>query len=390
MINYASGVNPKIIKWAREKAGYSLLEIAESFEKEVDLIEKWETGEEPPTYNQLEKLAYSLYKRPIALFFYPQPPEEIDPHQSFRTLPDFEIDNLGPDTRYAIRQARAMQIALLELNDALNPSKRKLFLELPLNINNSPSNTAQELREYLGISLAQQVKWKTTEEALETWRKAIQDSGVFVFKRSFKQEDIFGFCLLHEQFPIIYINNSSASTRQIFTLFHELAHILLNTNGITKQNDDYIEHLIGDEKEVEIFCNKFASEFLVPSSDFDKYVGQWKNTDDIVINLSRRYKVSREVILRILLDRNLIDQIDYETKANQWVKEYKEAKLRKRGGGGNYYATHAIYLGSKYINLAFGRYYQGKCTVQQLAGYLNLKVQNVQNFEHHAFGKVSI
>ena len=47
----------------------------------------------------------------------------------------------------------------------------------------------------------------------------------------FQAEGLFGFCLQDDEFPIIYLNNSAAKSRQIFSLFHELAHLLLRTSG---------------------------------------------------------------------------------------------------------------------------------------------------------------
>ena len=110
MATYASGVNFRVLRWARERAGYSREEVARHFKKDVAEIEGWETGTSVPTYSQLEILAYTLYKRPVAIFFFPEPPDEPEPSQSFRTLPESEIKKLQPDTRLAIRQAQAMQI----------------------------------------------------------------------------------------------------------------------------------------------------------------------------------------------------------------------------------------------------------------------------------------
>jgi hypothetical protein len=39
-------------------------------------VEAWEAGESAPTYPQLEKLAYQIYKRPLAVFFLPTPLDE--------------------------------------------------------------------------------------------------------------------------------------------------------------------------------------------------------------------------------------------------------------------------------------------------------------------------
>jgi hypothetical protein len=70
----------------------------------------------------------------------------------------------------------------------------------------------------------------------------------------------------------------------------------------------------------------------------------------------------------------------YETKAEQWTKQYDER--RGRGRGGNYYATQASYLGGKYLQLAFGKYYQGHFGIERLADYLNVKVQSIPGLEH--------
>ncbi len=341
MADPVAGMNPKVLKWAREQAAYSVDDVAKALKKAVPVIERWESGESAPTYVQLERLAYRLYKRPIALFFFPAPPEEPDPKQSFRTLPESEIEGLSADTRYAIRQASAMQIALKELNDGTNAAERRVFREVRVNPETPVSDAAEKLRAYLGISLSQQMGWRSHEEALNGWRMAVEEVGVFVFKRPFKQTKVSGFCLHDEEFPVIYLNNSTAKTRQIFTLFHELTHVLLRTGGITMRDDRYVSSLTGEDKRIEVFCNRLTATFLVPPDDFNGHLKIRKWSDEAVETLAKRYKVSREVILRNLLDRKLVIKAYYEKKAQQWAEEYKG---RRKPSGGNYYANKAVYL----------------------------------------------
>lgn len=392
MTETVSGINPEILKWARERSGYSLDDVAIRLKKNVDDIKSWEAGTSVPTYGQLEKLAYQLYKRPVAIFFFPSPPEEPDPKQSFRTLPEFEIDNLWPDTRYAIRQAEAMQLTLRELNDGLNPASQKIFQEFQAKIGANMPQLVTQIRNYLGIQLDEQKEWGDEDIALKNWRKAIEDKGIFVFKRSFKQKDISGFCFLENEFPIIYLNTSTSKTRQIFTLFHELSHILFHTNGITKRVDQYINYLTGDAKEIEIFCNRFAAEFLVPTEDFERWQNQESWNDEFIKKLADSYKVSREVILRKLLDKNLVDKAYYEAKVQQWFEAYEAYKQRLKEShskkpGGKYYATQATYLGDKFLKLAFARYYQGRCTIEQLADHFNMKAKTVVKLEDYMLGR---
>ncbi len=385
MASKVTNMNPEILVWARERAGWEVEEVANKIGKSPETILAWETGESVPTYIQLEKLAYKVYKRPIAIFFFQEPPEEPAPSQSFRTLPKFELEEMGPDTLFATRQAQAMQISLSELNDGVNPSQSPIFVELEATTNRDLIRFVAEVRDYLGVSLAKQKKFRNTDIALKTWRDAIQECGVFVFKRSIKQKSVSGFCFWDEIFPIIYLNNSTAKSRQIFTLFHELAHILLQTSGVTKSDDSYIRSLEGEARSIEVFCNKFAAEFLVPTFDFESCLQNSTFDEKFFQDIASQYKVSRLVILRKVLDRGLLSVDFYEQMSTKWYEEYREWEEKRSGtSGGDYYATQASYLGQKYLDLAFTKYHQGKLSVGQLAEFLNVKVSKVARLEDFA------
>ena len=104
----------------------------------------------------------------------------------------------------------------------------------------SPDRWPARVREYLGVTLAQQTAWRDADEALKEWRRALHRVGIFVFKDAFREESFSGFSLYDDVFPIIYVNNSVPETRQIFTLFHELGHLLFHTSGIDPRNDESI------------------------------------------------------------------------------------------------------------------------------------------------------
>lgn len=123
--------NPIILKWAREASNYSVEEVAKKMGQEVSAIEAWESGQKSPTYVQLEKLAHDYYKRPVALFFFPEPPKIESPRQQFRTLPGSEYDKISPRVLQLVRRAQAMIINLQELTDGVSPSKKHILRELP-------------------------------------------------------------------------------------------------------------------------------------------------------------------------------------------------------------------------------------------------------------------
>lgn len=273
MANYAVGVNPAILKWARVESGRTVEEVAVVMRKSSTVIASWESGDSVPTYNQLEKLAYRLYKRPVAVFFFSEPPQLPGARGSFRTLPDLEFDLLQPSVRYAIRLAQARQFSLSELAGPQNPVKNPIFRRVHIQPGANVSAAAEEIREILGVTLNRQSEWRDPWVALGEWREAIEDAGIYVFREPLSQNDVSGFCLLDREYPVIFLNSSTAKTRQIFSLLHELAHILAGTSGITELGERYLKQAPGWQRSLEVLCNALASEILVPVSHFESQLG---------------------------------------------------------------------------------------------------------------------
>jgi Zn-dependent peptidase ImmA (M78 family)/transcriptional regulator with XRE-family HTH domain len=388
MATYAHAANPEVLRWARERTGRTLEEVADILKKEASVIAAWESkdDETAPAYGQLEKLAESVYKLPLAVFFFPSPPAERLPDPEFRTLPTEEIEALPPDTRFAIREASAVQESLRELTGGENPAPALVFEDLLPTSGESVQAFCNRLREYLGVDLETQVAWKKDDDAFKAWRSTVESRGVFVLKRSFKDDEFSGFCLRDKTFPVICINNGDTFTRQSFTLFHELAHILLDVNGVTKRNDSYLAALPNKWRNVEVRCNRIAAELLVPSQDLSTQLGLAEDPKEAVQELASRYNVSREVVMRRLLDRDLVSQEEYEECAAEWNSQ----RGRGRGGdsgGGNYYATTAAYLGDGFLNVAFSAYHEGRCSLPELAEHLHVKAQNIGKLEATFVGR---
>lgn len=383
-------LNPDVLRWARESAGYSIDDIVDKIKRKTvtaETIQAWENGNDSPSYPQLETLAYNIYKRPIALFFFPEPPEEETPEQSFRTLPKEEIELIEPRVLYLIRQARSMQENLRELFGNKNPVPKKIWLDINLRNYSSVSDTATSIRKYLGTDLNTQYKFQSIDKALKHWRNLLEDFGIFIFKEAFKEDDFSGFCLYDDAFPIIFVNSSQPKNRQVFTLFHELGHLLFRTGGVDLRHDEFVKRMHGQNKRIEVFCNKFAGEFLVPTKDIKKLLVGQEINDKLLSNLANKYSVSREVILRKSLDLKYITQVFYETKVKEWETERLERPKSNKGRGPTYYQTRGAYLGEHYIETVFSKYYQGAISKSELAEYLGIKEANVGKFEGHLLSR---
>ena len=286
-------VTPALITWARKRAGFTLQEAAKRFSN----IEAWEAGTSLPTYPQLERMA-DEFRIPVAVFFFPDPPDMPPIRESFRTLPDTEFEQIPRRIGFLLRKAKAFQLNLAELSGGQNPAPRLITRDLEFSSTAAVTSVAANVREYLGVSLEQQAAWTNDEEALKAWRKILVDAGVFVFKDAFRLDEYSGFSLYDEVFPIIYVNNSSTNTRQIFTLYHELAHLLFRTSGIDPIEDSYVDRLSAQQKRIEVLCNRFAAEFLVPEQAFAAAIAELEPSERTAELLATQFHVSREFIYR--------------------------------------------------------------------------------------------
>lgn len=372
MPSEAMPITPAVVTWARERAGFTVELLAADFAN----ISIWEAGEGGPTYPQLERLAEKL-KVPIAVFFFPTPPDLPPIEETFRTLESAQIADIPPRIRLLLRKARSFQIGLDELHAGRNPAERLIVRDLNFRTDDRIEDIAARVRGYLGLTLEDQFEWADADTALEKWRQAFLAVGVYVFKDQFRDTAYSGFSLYDDTFPIIYVNNTTAKTRQIFTLFHELAHLLFHTSGVDATDDGFVANLPEDSRRIEVICNRLAACILVPDDIFDRAFEGQAATEATAVSLARQFSVSREFVFRKFLDRNLISQSEYESAARRWATQ------RTSGSGGNPYNTKIAYLGREYITLAFQRYYQNRIGHEELADYLDWKPKNLAKLEEY-------
>jgi len=382
-------IEPSILIWARESLGLSVSEVALKLDKDQETIQQWEHGNSFPTLAQLEKLAYSVYKRPLAVFFLPRPPKETTPKQDFRTLPENEIKNLSPDLRLIIRKAKHHQLVLKQINDNLNPITKPIFKVFNLEVANKKI-IANDLREYLGITKNLQQNFKNPELAFTYYRNLIEKNGVFVFQYPLKE--VRGFSLMDREFPIIVINSGDAPNGKIFTLFHELCHILFNIGGIFK--DFYSEELKRNPNKIEILCNQFASDILLPKIELLNDILVLENrdskewSDNTLRAIALTYKVSKEVVLRKLLEADKTTQTFYTKTRIKWNEKYNqdlEKKKKTKQGGPTYHVTNLSHLGKNFVSQVLTNYHSGKLTASQVADFLSIKLNRIPEYEKKVF-----
>jgi Zn-dependent peptidase ImmA (M78 family) len=374
-------VNNDILKWARETSGLSIAEVARKLKKTINDIENWEQGISSPTYPQLERLAYEIYMRPVAIFFFSAIPQESSPRAEFRTLPEEVVDTMPPEIIKVYKRAKVYQLNLKELENQNEVKPSRLLDNFNLTKDSNILDLTKLIRNFLDIDFKTQISWKDKDEAINKWRNTLITCGIYIFKDAFRNNQFSGFSLYDENHSVIIINNSMPKTRQIFTIFHEIAHLLFKAGGVDVIEESFFNRLQSDYYTIEQICNRFAGEFLLPVAEFKNNRPDFN--EENLAKMADIYKVSREVILRKYLDSDLISSEMYKEYTKKWLKEYLDSRKAKKDSesGGDHYNNRKTYLGEHYINLAFSHYYQGKIDIEVLADYLNIKVGNIPTFE---------
>ena len=391
--NKALGVNPAVLRWARESMGLTVENVAErlvakkteqSFsqrlQKRIEAIQNWETGSDIPSIPQLKTLAENVYKRPFLLFFFPEPPEEENLGEKFRaSIPNFQLE---PDTVYKLRLANVRLMELKELYFDENPATQIIFRDIHLDINENVGSAVDRVRDWFTRQGEELNTTSNDTEFLKTWRERLERFGVFVFKDSFKQKVVSGFCVLDEVFPLIYINNSIGKTRQLFTLIHELAHVLLGSQSILIEQTDSGEPTHYADMQTERFCNAFAAELLVPGDDLHLlFTPSGQVVEDLaaIRNIAQRFGVSREVMVRKMHELNIITYGQRVDFLNALYAEYQSK--RSKSSRGDYYNTRLTYLGDKYTGKVISELERGRFNLEEAAEFLSVKPKSVAEIQ---------
>lgn len=122
--------------------------------------------------------------------------------------------------------------------------------------------------------------------AFESWRSELEHVGVTVVQCAMGTTACRGFSMWDERSPLVAVNTAWSDEARIFTLFHELGHLLTRTDSAC--GPDHIAPHAGDP--TERWCEAFAAAVLIPAaalSDVSKV-----DSVSVVSREARRMKVS--------------------------------------------------------------------------------------------------
>lgn len=372
-------INPAMMTWAREYAGFTN-GYEEQLPNEIkEKYESWENGDTYPTWNQLRKVS-KKYHVPTAFFF-------MDCTPNFNNLPDIinyrklDIDSIyeinSPNLINNIRKSENRRNIYLELAHDLKEDV--IGFEVP-NLEMDKKIFADYIREVLDIPISTQKSWYKESKHynfLNKWKEVLNEKlGILIFEtEGVLLEEMRALCIFHEKIPIILLNGKDSVNGRIFSLFHELTHLLLGESAICGDDDNTKE---------EIFCNAVAGEFLVPEEDLLSNINP---NIELLSNASLRnlynlYGVSEHVILRRLLDTHKISNNDYSAH----ISNFNEPVLDSSSSSGNYLNNMIKYNSRAYYSLILDAYDLGIINSIEFSKFTNLGKNQIPKLQEAFYG----
>lgn len=381
-------VTPEVLQWARSLDRITLEEIALKLKVEVAKVEAWENGSEYPSLIQAKNLA-KQYRVPFAYFYLPDTPQKTKRLEKvdYRTFGNWGVGEMSRELRWFLRDIEDRRDTMIELYK--EAEVEPVPFTLNISVDTAEAVFATQIRNFLSLTDQIQIKFRKPEAALSFCISRLEEQDFLVFQAAkIQTEEMRGLSIAYDMFPIIALNRKDEPSARLFTLIHELVHILSRTSGIC---NDMSQDKVQISK-IELFCNKIAGLTLVPTPQLKKNRNisliQQYGLDDAYVNaIARDFAVSKEVILHRLWDIGVIDRTTYFDTFNRYSEEYMAYKNWKKKDG---FLPPALdkgtQVGKLYTKTVITAYHAEKLSPREASNYLlGLRVKHFGAIERWCY-----
>jgi len=373
-------VKPELLEWARKSANLTPLAAARKIDVPQDRIGAWEAGRSRPTVAQLRKAA-TAYKRPLAVFYLPEPPQGFETLRDFRRLDPTQSGEWSAALHAEYRRAHFQRDALLEIAEL---GQQELPTDWRLTrVPRSDADLSVAARANLMSIVAQKPPTASSSnyDHLGYWTRALEDSGVLVMSTQgglVSEEEMRAFSLYSDEVPVIMLNGADSPRGRLFSLLHEYIQLLLHTEGLCDVRTD--RRAISENRQLEARCNAIAADILMPSGTVLGSPAVHEHEPDEpwdlpdLIEAAKPFGVSVEAFLRRLVTLGKVPLAEYqkfrETQA-------QGAPVKKASLGGLFYYNKARDLGKGYIRSVARAHSRALIDSATAAKYLDAKVGQI-------------
>ncbi len=303
---------PQRISQLRTMAGITQAELARRLELSPGLVSYWESGERKPSTEQLQELARHLG---VSIDYLLKP--KIQPAFQYRAKPIVEADQSAAVTKMQIDASA--QIEYIDEVFRLAEQPMPHFLHWSEFTFPQCPQLCRQYRQLLGLN---------RRVTLAELKQALAEQGIFVFE--WELPDQISGMAYRGAITAIFINRLHQPTRRLFTLAHELAHVLFHL-GRTKEETGSVSVIGNNQDPQEKEANAFASELLMPLEDVKQIVDRYgeKLLDATLMEcIARQFNVSRDAIFYRLTQLKLCNWKEHHARFASPFEKGKPGETR--------------------------------------------------------------
>ena len=338
-------LQPAVLRWARERAKLGEEELARKLQVKSETVVDWERSG-TISIAQADKLALKTYT-PVGYLYLPSPPQLDLPIPDFRARGSEATTNPSPALLETIYSMQLRQSWMREY--LIEGGNSRLDFVGSCSDSSHPTQIAEAMTRALGFDPNWAPRKSNWNSALRTFREGIDSARVLVIFTgivgnnthwTLDPGEFQGFALVDEIAPLVFVNSADFLAAQMFTLAHELAHVVIGQTGVSQMT-----RLEPSLHKIEELCNAAAAEFLVPEKSLRAFWPAVEYASDVFGEVSRRYKVSTLVAARRALDLGLITRGQFFQFYDKYSKIEWQKKRNAKRGQGNYWNVQKWRIG---------------------------------------------
>lgn len=335
------------IKNARKLKGLTLQEVADELTVSKQMISKYENGKSIPNSSNLLKLS-RLFNLKIDYFF-----------NSFKV--EIAAVNFRKKSSFSKKKQDSIKERIkIDLENYL-------WIEDSLSIDYNFINSIENIKIFSIRDIEKAIlklrnEWNIGLDPVHNIIQLLEDQEIKVIEIFDVDDNFDGLATyVNNKYPVIVVNGNFPVERKRFTLLHELGHLLLNLPKC-------------EISEEEDYCNKFASEFLLPKNNVIKEFGgrRARITMNELVDMQRKYGMSIPAIIYRLVDANILSR-------DKQIKFYKKMNLNpslKKEINNSRFETpeHS----NRYERLVYRALAQENITMSKASFLLNKKLEDIK------------
>lgn len=286
-------INADVLDWALNDVGMTDRELSGLAKIEAARLRSIRDGAAEPNTTEFRAIAKAIGRAPSFLFL-PSRPSRAPAAAAFRASAGRQgLRSVSPSEQEALRLATRWQTIITWVRTALDEPMPSVPT---LTDADNETTAVGKLGTWLAWDVDLQRTATSPSAVLRELRAHLEARGLLLLQFSLGTNSCRGFSMPGDV-PVIAINSAYNPAARVYTVVHELVHVLRGDRALCSDSRD---------DDLERYCEQVAAAVLIPADDLREYLNSyvttgWVESLDDARRVANRYRVSlRAAAVRLI------------------------------------------------------------------------------------------